>query len=231
MDPSAQEQAPAAVQPGDANQTQEVAPQGAPGAEARIGELTAKFREQERINEELRQQNAQFQQLMLQQAAQAFKQPEPQVEVDPDQRKQVEAVISPQLRQLQAQLAQMRTAQTALNIQQVAAYRGIPPQIAQEAIKIHAQLSAAGVPLNEEDALRFAAGNAYLTQLPQQRATQQQRAAMNDAASRAGGGNPAPQLAPNGAPEPYPADFSNWGPSQQLAWMRKNRPGVEDAVF
>lgn len=85
------------------------APQGSPGAEARIQELVAQMHETRRQAEAVQEQNRQLMLAMMQNQQTAQRPPDPYagVEVDPDDRRRVEAVMAPMIRQMQETQRQM----------------------------------------------------------------------------------------------------------------------------
>lgn len=170
--------------PGDNQQTQggDVG-----GAQARINELTAKMREQERINQQYQQQlmeqQAQFaaQQAQMMERVLERQAPREQApdfgEVDP----QLRGILDYQQKQFQKQLEQMQKgfqqnlmgiqAQLAgQQVQQVAAQYGDEPAVVQEAQKLLQQYPNLGL----DNALDVARGRQVKTQRQQQNAGQRE---------------------------------------------------------
>lgn len=125
QDPIAQGQQTAAETPETVVQDQQPN-----GVEKRIAELVAAQHEWQRKFQAQEEQNQQLMSLLLQQQQQGPR-AQPQdpyagVELDPDDRKKIEAVISPQLKQLQEMQRQMQFQFELAQVQQAASVYGDP---------------------------------------------------------------------------------------------------------
>jgi len=132
--PNAQGTEQAAVPP----QQQSSAPEG---FQKRIDELTANFRqaeakwqEREQAYQQLQQHNAELVSLVATLAPKAQDPQVPAVDIDPEEQRKVKAVISPELKALQQQLAAVQAQLEATEFQAVAAKED--PRVIAEAEKL-----------------------------------------------------------------------------------------------
>jgi len=232
LDPSAQGQLSDA---GDQGQQQlDGQSQQANGIQQRINELTGRFHAADQERTELQKQNAELirQMVELQQAQvqqmQQFRQPqEPPVEIDPDLQRAMSHMLTPYQRQMQEQmtamqqtLQELRGQTAAQQVQSLAAQRGAPPEVVQQASQLLAgwqanpALASVATP---EDALAFAMGRHAM----QQRGVAQQSQAQLNTYNQMGqfgavGQQPAPVRS---APSQIPANFDQWDEDKKLAYL------------
>lgn len=135
------------------------------GVEARIAELTAKFREAERVAADKDAQIAALIQAQLanQQAYARQESAQPQVEVDPEFAKAADAYVSPKLKQLQDTIARLEAATVQAQFAQLQASE--PPEVVKRAQELQLAWQRSGkqgwVP---QDALVYARGEHYARQ-------------------------------------------------------------------
>lgn len=214
-------QAPDAAQPDVSQQS---------GIQKRIDELTAQMRQAQEQNTQLlstvTQQAAQLAQFMQQ----GQKANEPQQPADPfanvdwtdansvkqafvQSQQTVEQKFARQYQQLQAQMQQNE-------VLSVAAQFGVKDpavvQYAQQAVQYWQQK---GVPMNAMDAIRYAAGQAALGQLPQSQFGRPAQGAPH-MPTQLPGSAPAPRG--NGAPKGLPQNFDSLSLDQQEALLEKH---------
>ncbi len=221
MDPVAQGQQPAAETPNQQTQqsNQQAQTEGTPpGLQARIDELTAKRHAAERQAQDAMAQN----QILLQQLMEANRQPvpaQPQVDVDPELKKQMDAIMGPQIaemRRMTAQYAQVVT------LQQVDA-QAPDAKVAAKAKDIIMQERRAGRDVSADVAVTFALGLMAREQMTTQQAANQQRQTFNaGAGSTISGSGGAPNLAPV---QSRPADFDRWSAPQQEKFLSERGVG------
>ncbi len=165
---------PIAQGPGNAAEPQNSNPN--PGVQARIDELTAKFRETERLVQDKDAQIAALIQAQLQlQAPQQHQAPaQPQVQIDPEEAAKLEAFMSPRMKQLEAMVQRLEAANVAQQFNQYK--QTAPPEVLKRAQELQLAWQRSGkqgwVP---EDAFTYAYGEYNLKQGQQQSAVQQQR--------------------------------------------------------
>lgn len=141
------------------------------GFEQRIAELTAKMREAERGQSELREQNMVLLQTLAT-GSQVQTPAAPAVEIDPERVKEMDAYVTPKVRQLEQMLARVEGALMQSEFQRAA--QGVDPEIAREAEKLQANWRKQGFTgWTPQDALVYAAGAQALKQSPQQQANAQ----------------------------------------------------------
>lgn len=148
-----------------------------PGVQARIDELTAKYRQTESA---LADKDAQIAaliqaQLQMQQVPQPQQVQAPQVQIDPERQAELDAYMTPRMKQLEAMVQRLESAQVA---QQFHQYKQVaPPEVLKRAQELQLTWQRSGkqgwVP---EDAFTYAYGEYNLRQgqANQARTAQQQ---------------------------------------------------------
>lgn len=131
------------------------------GIEKRMGELTARWKS---AAEESAAKDAQIAQLVqaLASREERVAQPEVQMDIDPDDRRKMESVISPAMKRLEQQYAQLERRLQTQQVQHVVS-KVKDPRVAQRALQLEAQWAQRGLPgWTAEDAVRYAAGEIAL---------------------------------------------------------------------
>jgi hypothetical protein len=201
------------------------------GAEARINELTAKYREAERMNQEATVRTKAYedqvsqlvQALAAQQSQRPAHEPEaPAINIDPETQKLLNYVLSPiqkQLKDTQAQLAQMQQVggaqQEFFHVDALGQQSKAPPEVVAAAKQTIMAWRAKGISAsvaNAKDALLLAAGEVAM------------RAFSGQAPAGTGYPPPVPsggmaQTAPQA--QKLPPNFNSLSNDQQLAAMEK----------
>ena len=143
------------------------------GAEARINELYARSKEQER---QLEAKDLQIT-AMLQSFANQNNQPvshEPAPEIDPEERKKIEYLVNPQVKALQAQVEQLLRSQVNSQFQAVQA--NLPREVLERAKELQYTWTKEGKQgWVAQDAARYALGEFYERQGAQGHARNDQR--------------------------------------------------------
>lgn len=214
------------------------------GIQARINELTAKYRQQEENSQKLQQQllesaareaeMARKYAEMAQKPAQAPAPVDPLAhlkdKLDPIALEAFDAQRNAMQRQFEQQMAamqrQLATQTAALQVQSLAAQvPGLPPAVAQEAVQLVQQWRAQGINFaTEQDAIDIALGKYQRGQMA--RAAPVLHYAQNPAA---------PAVTPGFAPPPasrkksLPDNFDSLSPADQLTIMEQN--GIGDEPF
>lgn len=229
-----------------------------PGVQARINELTAKFREQERkvmeaqaSNQYLQEQNQQLMQALLQRQQEVkATQPDPLAQLPEETRQVFDAVLSPLKQQLEEQKRMLEQARLAtgaqaemMQLDALLANQKAPPQLAMMAKQQLMTFRQRGLDprtASVQDALRLAWGD-YAMQLAnnggQPPAPQYQQPQYQQAPQYGYQSQPPPPMYGHGAPppvqqsraKPLPQNFEELSPDEQLALLDAN--GVGDVPF
>lgn len=212
MEPTAQGNAPD-VKPVDGQ-----APEQNTGVEKRINELTAQRYEAQRRAEqaEAREQAylAQIAEIMSQQRAQPQ---EPVVQVDPELRRQFEAMMAPMRREMEQTVRQLQQTQGISAIRQA----NVADPVQKRAEEIILQYAKQNYRIDPEMALDLAAGQLARQQMAEQNAAR--------AAGRAFNGNGVPVLTSQSMPfagssEPQKPDLNKMSVSERMAYW-ESQPG------
>lgn len=192
------------------------------GVEKRINELTAQRYDEQRKREaaEAREQAylAQIADLMGRQQAPAPQAPE--VVVDPELKRQFDALMTPFQRQIEATLNQLQKVQTIGQIRQAA--QGLPEPVQKLAEDITLQYAKQGYKIEHDMALDLAAGQFYRRQAAEQSAGRAATQRFN------GGGVPVltGQSLPNVAPvDPVKPDLDKMSLRERMAYW-DSQPGL-----
>lgn len=176
-DPIAQGTQPAVTADANEQQNQNQNQQGSPpndsqsGIQLRIDQLTANYREAERRAEEqaaqLRLAQEQNNQLIAQLVNRGPAQSEPQVEVDPELQRQVQAVYGSEFNTIKQTAKQMQAFMAGQNavmaVQQVAVGKQIAPEVIADAQRFAQAWAVNGLQgWKAEDAIVYAAGQRAL---------------------------------------------------------------------
>lgn len=197
------------------------------GFQKRIDELTAaRYKAQAEAEAAQKMQERLLAQLQAVQAQQVQPQAvaDPLSELDPALAKALQAVTSKFETQIGTLKQQLVAQSQATEIQQVAAARGVTDDaIRQRAVVLAQQLSAKGIPLNAEDALRFAIGESVMNgnQAPRDPLGRFQGAQISGQAPR--------QQTPPTGPKALPNNFERLSPTQQEKLLADR--GVDDLPF
>lgn len=184
------------------------------GVEKRINELTAQRYDEQRKREaaEAREQAylAQIADLMGRQQAAA---PAPEVQVDPEQKRQFDAMMSPYLKQIEATLGRLEKVQAISQIRQ--AGTNVPEPVQRKAEEITERYARQGYKIEAEMALDLAAGQ-YFRQV-------QAEQAAGKAASQRFNGSGVPMLTgqslPNaGSTQPQKPDLDKMSLKERMAY-------------
>lgn len=147
------------------------------GVQARIDELTAKFRETERVVAEKDAQIAALIQAQLSTQSQYQPQPNlaPQVEIDPEEAKKYDAYLGPKLKAMEQLVQRLEQAQVQNQFQQF--QNQAPPEVVKRAQELQLAWQRSGkTGWVAQDALTFAYGEYNLKQAQQGNARNEQRA-------------------------------------------------------
>ncbi len=164
-------------------ETEPETPEKPSGIEARINELTAKFREAERaLNErsnQVAERDAQIATLLTTLAA---GRQEPvqtqQVDIDPDEQRKFDALMSPRMLQMQRQLERLEQELSASQFRQVAT--GVEPEVAKRAQELMGAWKRNGYSgWTPEDAVTYAQGELLRKQKSVAQTANQQRQEFN----------------------------------------------------
>jgi len=212
----------------DSGQTQSQEGAGNPGFQARIDQLTAaRYEAEARAKAATEMQERLLAQLQAAQANQAPPPPgvDPLAELDPQLAKALQHVTAKFETQIGA-LTRQLTAQTQLNeIQQVAARHGVQDEaIKQRAAALAQGWAQKGMPINADDAMIFAAGEAALAanrQAPRDPLGRHQGTTFSGQAPRV-------QTSSQG-PKPLPSNFDSLSPQTQEKLLKER--GVDDVAF
>lgn len=235
MDPITQGQQAAADGAADASQQDQgsqtpATPAVPPGVQARFDELTAKFREQERQNQQLTQQLMQNQQLMLatqQRMQQPVNQPPP-LNIDPDQKALLDAYaasqISPQLAQMQAQFnafqQQMATQMGVMRVDS-AVPAGLDPKVSERARAIVNHYAQQGSHVDPAMAVDLAIGQLTREGVSLSAASEQARRNANAGVVQniqGGGTRGAPNVNGGGFQVVAPEVLDSWPAAKQMQY-------------
>lgn len=134
-DPTAQGQSAGTESP---NQGQSVSP----GVQARIDELTARLRETERAAKEKDDQMMALLQTMAVQQPVIPAAQTPQIDIDPEEQRKLDAILGPKFKALEQQLAGFNQFISQTQFQQAAA--SVPADVQAEANKLYAQWQREG---------------------------------------------------------------------------------------
>lgn len=206
------------------------APAVPPGVQQRFDEMTARFRDQERVTQQLTMQNQQLMQnLMAQQQRQqaaAVAQPPP-LNIDPDQQALLDAYanarIAPQLQQMQSQFQsfqQQMAAQMAGMRVNSSVPTGLDPRVSERAQAIVGHYAQQGVVKDPLEAVDLAIGQLTREGVSVAAASNQARQAANAQIppnmGAGGARTPAPQG--GGFQVVSPETLDSWSPAKQMAY-------------
>lgn len=131
------------------------------GVQARINELTKKYRDQERDNQALRQQNQELMQTMTQTLVARSQPQEVPPEFDPEEKKRLDYLLSPLQKQIAQMSAQLAASGVASEVQ-AAAKSNTPPEVVAHAAQLAAAWRRQGIPGTPQDAITYAMGQYVL---------------------------------------------------------------------
>lgn len=218
MDPTAQGE-----NNGQQSQTQGEGNQN--GINARIGELTAKMREYERVAQA---KDAQLQEALMmlarqQQTQQEASQPQLPEGMDPSMATAFQQMLQQQLAPFQQQFAGLQQQLMLTKVQQVALPTD-PPEVRSRAEQLIGYWQQKGIrQFNVEDALMFARGEHFSKAPPQ---SQTQANPMNQFAQQTMTGQmPPPSVNVQQGPPPLPANFDSMPEEQQLQLLEQRLAG------
>lgn len=226
LDPTAQGTSEAVIPPTDQQAQGAPATQQFEGIQKRIDELTAKFRGEQEANQHLLAQNQELMRTIAQIAEKniaATYEAAPQVEVDPEDRRKVEAVFTPYMRKLESMVQQLSSQVASSQVASVA--QGEDPRVVQRAQELMRGWRSAGKQGWEpQDAVIYARGEVATLD-----ATKAAKA--RDERGRFAG--QAPPLQGTGAPPPItqpqtgalPANFDSLDIDRQLDLLEKRLEG------
>lgn len=157
------------------------------------------------------------------QVPQAIRDAEPQVEVDPEERKRIEAVFGPRLKAMESYLAQVEAQTAVQQVRQQAQAQYGDPAIADEAAKLIATWKQKGFTgWTPDDALIYAAGRKAVADQMLKAKSRDARGRFNSTADQPLTGNAAPPAPPSLA---YPADFERRPLADQIKIIEKRLEG------
>lgn len=199
------------------------------GFQKRINELTAKrHAAEDRAQEAERRYQELMLQTMQQIAAPRHEAPQaPQVDIDPDLRKALDAYVGPMKQNFEAEIraAQARAAAAEMR----AVMQSVPPQIAKRAQEVWANWQARGLDrtagVTPEQAVTWAKGEAF--DALQTQPAPQQRPQWNPAPPNGAPQSlvPPPSNSSNGAGPALPANYDDMSPEKQLEFLEKRLNG------
>ena len=155
------------------------------GVQKRINELTKKFRDQERVSETLRMQNQELMQTLTQtvaQMSQNVKPVEPAFEMDTDEKKKFDYLLSPLQKQLAQLQAQLNVNSAHQEIQGVASEKN-PPEVMSMAKTLLEDWRRKGIPGTAQDAVTYAMGRYVLSKGDEEQVVATQRQSFNKGAA------------------------------------------------